>query len=324
MTVENHDMAGLAQRLNAVSAEVAKRVVGQRTAIRHMLAACIAGGHVLLEDVPGTGKTTLAAAMAQALGLEFGRVQGTPDLLPSELVGTMVFHPGEGSFSFRKGPVFTQILLMDEINRATPRTQSALLEAMAEGQVSVDGQTYPLTPPFFVIATANPVESQGVFPLPEAQLDRFLVQLRLGYLDKADEVDMISRSRIERTATLRPQMDAADLVAAKQAAAEIHIAPEVLDYLVELCRKTRSHEDIVLGASPRAAVLLTSFAQSLALLDGRDYVTPDDIQEAWLPVMRHRIKVVSDWSKTGSSAAEHILQMMITETMVPTEFVKRV
>ncbi len=322
--MDNAKIEDVAGKLEAVCREIEKLVVGQKSVVRQVLAACLAGGHVLLEDVPGTGKTTLASAMAKVLGLQFGRVQGTPDLLPSELVGTMVFHPGEGTFSFRKGPIFTQILLMDEINRATPRTQSALLEAMAEGQVSVDRHTYQLEAPFFVIATANPIESQGVFPLPEAQLDRFLVQLRLGYVDKTDEIEMIQRVRFAQKVELSAQLNAAELIAARETAARIHVSPELLSYLVELCRQTRSHDEVVLGASPRAAVLLTSFAQALALLEGRDFVTPDDIQHAWLPVMRHRVTVISEWREDGHSSTERILNQIISQTLVPTEFARKV
>lgn len=311
-------------QLQAVCEEVERKVVGQPGVILHTVAACVAGGHVLFEDVPGTGKTTLAAAVAQVLGLAFGRVQGTPDLLPSELVGTMVFHPGEGAFSFRKGPIFTQVLLMDEINRATPRTQSALLEAMAEGQVSVDGVTHLLTQPFFVMATANPIESQGVFPLPEAQLDRFLVQLRLGYTSAAEEVEMIERIRLGDGVTLTAQMTAEQLLQARLATASVHVSRELLQYIVLLCQGTRSHEQIQLGASPRAAVQLTAFAQALALLAGRDFVRPDDVQEAWLPVMRHRIKTYIDWQGDGTAEAETVLTEVLANTLVPTEFAQGV
>jgi MoxR-like ATPase len=311
-------------QLQAVCREVGRKVVGQAQVIHHTVAACVAGGHVLFEDVPGTGKTTLAAAVAKVLGLEFGRVQGTPDLLPSELVGTMVFHPGEGSFSFRNGPIFTQVLLMDEINRATPRTQSALLEAMAEGQVSVDGVSHLLKQPFFVMATANPIESQGVFPLPEAQLDRFLVQLRLGYTTQDEEIDMIERIRLGEGVELTPQMDAEQLLTARQTAAGVHVSKEVLQYIVALCRGTRSHEQIQLGPSPRAAVLLTAFTQALALLDGRDFVRPDDVQAAWLPVMRHRIRTFVDWQGDGAAETEAVLTELLENTLVPTEFVQGV
>jgi MoxR-like ATPase len=314
----NHEL--VVQRLQNAMSEVNKRMVGQKSAVRHTIAACIAGGHVLLEDVPGTGKTTLASSVAAVLGLDFRRIQGTPDLLPGELVGTMVFHPATAEFQFRPGPIFTQILLFDEINRATPRTQSALLEAMAERQVSVDGETRRLDDAFFVIATANPIESQGVFPLPEAQLDRFLVQLKLGYTSEEEEFDMVQRIRLGQVGSLSPQMTQAELIEAKQAVREINVADDVLRYIVRLCRTTRTHEQVLLGASPRSVLSLTAFSQALALLSGRSYVIPDDVQEAWHPVMRHRVKAQVEWRTDGSSLeVSEILDEILASVNVPVE-----
>jgi MoxR-like ATPase len=308
------------EKLHNTQREIEKWMVGQGQVIRHTLAACLAGGHVLFEDVPGTGKTTLASTFAEVLGLSFARVQGTPDLLPGDLLGTMVFHPHTAEFTFRKGPIFTHVLLMDEINRATPRTQSALLEAMAEARVSVDGRTYSLDPPFFVMATANPLESQGVFPLPEAQLDRFLVQLKLGYLSEDDELEMVQRIRLRQPVSISPQLTAEDVLALQEAARQVHVADDVLRYVVQLCRATRQHPDIVLGASPRAVLALTSFAQALAMLSGRDFVTPDDVQEAWLPVLRHRIQTQVDWRHTDSvNKVEETVMDVLESVTAPVE-----
>jgi len=311
----------ISSQLHAVCAEISKTIVGQSDVIRHAVAACIAGGHVLFEDVPGTGKTTLAATLAKVLGLSFGRVQGTPDLLPGDVVGTNVFHPSDAEFSFRPGPVFTQLLLVDEINRATPRTQSALLEAMAEGQVTVEGKTYPLAKPFFVLATANPIESQGVFPLPEAQLDRFLVQLQLGYTAEEDELRMVRRIRLNAREEVNAQASGDDIRSLQQSTKLVQVSEDVLRYIVQLCRATRSHEQIVLGASPRAVLLLTSFCQALALFDMRDFVTPDDVQEAWRPVMRHRIRTRVEWRSDGQmSEVGDILTEILHSVTVPAEW----
>ncbi len=313
-------MSNTFEKLQNTQREIEKKIVGQAQVIRHTLAALLAGGHVLFEDVPGTGKTTLASTFAEVLGLSFNRVQGTPDLLPGDLVGTMVFHPKTAEFSFRKGPIFTQVLLMDEINRATPRTQSALLEAMAEGNVTVDGRTYSLNPPFFVMATANPLESQGVFPLPEAQLDRFLVQLNLGYLSEDDELEMVQRIRLRQPVSISRQLTAEDVLALQAEVRKVHVAEDVLRYVVRLCRATREHHQVALGASPRAVLALTAFAQALAMLSGRDFVTPDDVQEAWLPVLRHRVQTHVDWHSPGSvHEVEETLMDVLHSVTAPVE-----
>lgn len=306
--------------LQELVAEIEKQVVGQTRVVRHSIAACLAGGHVLLEDVPGTGKTTLATSVARVFGLKFARIQGTPDLLPSELVGTMVFHPGTGEFQFRKGPVFTQFLLVDEINRATPRAQAALLEAMAEGHVSVDGTIRPLDNSFFVMATSNPIESQGVFPLPEAQLDRFLVRLHLGYTSEEDEIEMLHRIRLGTNVELRQKITANQLTELKQSTKQVKVTEDIASYIVRLCRATRTHNQIELGASPRSVLLLTAFAQGLAMLDGRNYVIPDDVQEAWRPVMAHRIKTLTRWNVPHSGTEEEPLKDILDTILVPTEF----
>jgi len=315
----------VAEQLQFACSEIERRVLGQKTVIRHAIAAFAAGGHILFEDVPGTGKTTLASAIARVLGLQFTRVQGTPDLMPAELTGTQVFHPGTAEFQFRPGPIFTQVLLLDEINRATPRTQSALLEAMAEGHVSVDGQTYPLATPFFVMATANPIESQGVFPLPEAQLDRFLVRLRLGYTTEDEEISMVQQMRLKQAPTLTPVFQPEDLPAILKHVSQVTVSADAVRYIVRLCRATREHEGVELGASPRAVLALTAFAQALALLSNRSYVTPDDVQEAWLPVLQHRVKAHMEWRSGGAPERTKIILQKVPQLVKPpTEFAHEV
>ncbi|GMA56340.1 MoxR-like ATPase [Alicyclobacillus sacchari] len=307
----------LHKEFKSVVESLSQVVIGQREAIELLLAACLAGGHALLEDVPGTGKTRLASSLAAALGLSFHRVQGTPDLLPADVVGTTIYHPAEEQFRFHPGPIFTNVLLMDEINRATPRTQSALLEAMAEGQVSADGETMPLPQPFFVIATANPVESQGVFPLPEAQLDRFLVQIRLGYLDADLEMAMVKRVAFGHDAPAVEMLTPAKVLAAQDAVRQTYISDDVLRYLIELSRATRNHDQIILGASPRAIVLLTRLTQAIAFLAGRSFVTPDDVRRAFPPVMSHRLQTDIGWM--DRNAVDRVLTEIVSSVPVPHE-----
>ncbi|MDI9260584.1 AAA family ATPase [Alicyclobacillus sendaiensis] len=306
-------------RIDAVMAAVCRRVVGQDRAVKMLVATCLAGGHALLEDVPGTGKTRLASSLAAALGLSFARVQGTPDLLPSDVIGTTVYHPREEVFRFHPGPIFTQVLLFDEINRATPRTQSALLQAMAEQAVTVDGDVKPLPKPFLVLATANPVESQGVFPLPEAELDRFLVQVSLGYLPAPQEVDMVRRVLAEADQDSAPDavLDPDRVVSLQRLVRRIFVHDEVLQYAVSLARRTREHDQISLGASPRSAVWLVRLSQALALLAGRHFVTPDDVQEAFVPVMRHRLVFDIAWAEREER--DRLLQSILGDTPVPHE-----
>jgi len=284
--------------------EVARAVVGGEGPLRLLTVALLAEGHALIEDVPGVGKTLLARAFARALGLEFGRVQGTPDLLPSDVTGSSVL--ADGSFRFIPGPIFTNVLLVDEINRATPRTQSALLEAMQERQVSIDGETRPIPAPFLVLATQNPVELEGTFALPEAQLDRFLVRIVLGYPDEADERAIARRYRAagEPLEALRAVMDSAELPAIRDAARQVTVSDEVEGYLVRIVRATRDHADLQLGASPRASVALYRAAQALALIDGRDFVLPDDVSALAGPVLTHRLLVDVDRELRGATATD--------------------
>ena len=274
-----------------VRAEVGKVVVGQEVTVEHLLAAAVVGGHVLLEGAPGVAKTLLANALARALDVEFRRVQFTPDMLPSDLTGTTTLRGGE--LAFRPGPVFTNVLLADEVNRTPPKTQAALLEAMQERQVSVDGQTHPLERPFLVLATQNPIEYEGTYPLPEAQLDRFLFKLDVGYPTQVDELAILRLAHEgvgpPSLDVVRPVASAADLDEARQTVDATAVSDEVAAFVVALVRHTRELPSVELGASPRAAVHLLAASRALARLAGRDFVTPDDVVEATRPVLRHRL-----------------------------------
>ncbi|MCX6027962.1 MAG: AAA family ATPase [Chloroflexi bacterium] len=260
---------------HSVQANVARVIIGKAEATELLLAALLAEGHVLLEDVPGIGKTTLAKALARSLDCSFARIQFTPDLLPSDVTGVNLYNQRRQEFEFRPGPTFSQILLADEINRATPRTQSALLEAMQERQVTVDGQTYPLPRPFLVLATQNPIELEGTFPLPEAQVDRFLMQVKLGYPTEAQEDEILLRyQRAEPLADLKPVATVADLLELQGGVKEIHVSADVRHYIVRVTRATREHGAVTLGVSPRGTLALFKASQALAALAGRDYVIP--------------------------------------------------
>jgi len=290
--------------------EVARAVVGAEAPLRLMTIALLAEGHALLEDVPGVGKTLAARAFARALGLDFGRVQGTPDLLPSDVTGSSVL--ADGGFRFIPGPIFTNVLLVDEINRATPRTQSALLEAMQERQVSVDGETRPIPAPFLVLATQNPIELEGTFPLPEAQLDRFLVRIVLGYPDEADERSIARRYRDAREPleAIRAVVDASALPGLRDATRAVTVSDEVEGYLVRIVRATREHTDLQLGASPRASVSLYRAAQAMALVEGRDFVLPDDVAALARPVLTHRLLVDVDRELRGATAGDVMTEVL--------------
>src|SRR5690242_15144470 len=278
-------------RADEVLAALEKVVVGKRSALHLLLAAILADGHVLIEDVPGLAKTAIARATAQTLGLPFKRVQFTPDLLPADLTGSFIFNQRSLSFEFRRGPIFTQLLLADEVNRAAPKTQSALLEAMQEHQVTVEGETFPLSRPFLVIATQNPIELDGTFPLPEAQLDRFLIRLDLGYPEEADEQEILRRRRESRTdaVDLYKLLDPQALRDMQAALEDVFVEPSIERYIVAVVRATRGDPRISLGGSPRASLALMKLSRALAALNGRSFVTPDDIKAAAVPVLAHRL-----------------------------------
>ncbi len=299
-------------------------ILGKREELSLLLVGVLAEGHVLLEDVPGVGKTTLARALAKSLELDFKRVQFTPDLMPMDILGAIVLRPpaaGEGmdhGFEFRPGPIFTHVLLADEINRASPRTQSALLEAMSERQVTSDGETRKLPAPFFVVATQNPIDYQGTYPLPEAQLDRFLLRVKLGYPDLEHEQRMLyGQQRTHPLETLEP-VDTGDSLRAMQAAVrEVRVEPPVSRYLLELVTRTRNHSELALGASPRGSLAMFHAGQAKAWLSGRDYVTPDDLQALAEPVLAHRLELRAQAKYSGRSTSQ-IVAEVVSQVPVPT------
>lgn len=271
--------------------DISARTVGKRSVVEHLICALIAGGHVLFEDIPGVGKTFVIKAMAQALGLTFKRIQCTPDLLPADIVGASVFHPQHATFDFRPGPIFTHLLLVDEINRSSPRTQSALLEAMEEQQVTVEGQTYPLSELFIILATENPLDTESAFPLPSSQLDRFLFRLSIGYPNPTEEIELLKQTASGGGPdTTRPVvMDVETLFNLRREAGQVHLSGSLLTYLSRLLQATRSHPDLKLGASPRAGAQWLRAAQAWALMQGRSYVIPEDLQGLARPVLGHRL-----------------------------------
>lgn len=293
-------------------------VVGMDDTLEIALGAVLAGGHVLFEDVPGLGKTLAARSLAAALGLDFRRLQCTPDMLPGDVTGSFVYAPDSGSFVFREGPIFTGLLLADEINRTTPKTQSAMLEAMAEGQVTVEGTRFPLPVPFHVIATSNPIEYEGTYALPEAQLDRFMVRLSPGYPSEQGEVDILV-GRVQRQAeiaTVEPVIDAATVRELQLAVERIHVDADLARYCVDLVRATRGAPNVEVGASPRGSLALMLLGRALAALDGRDYVRPDDIKRVAVPVLAHRLTLTPQAWAQGASPAD-VVRRVVTEVPVP-------
>ncbi|OYP37134.1 AAA family ATPase [Rhodopirellula sp. MGV] len=308
-------VADLAKRLIG---NIEHAIVGKRKQLVLSLVAWLSGGHVLLEDVPGVAKTMLARALAKSVGCSFKRVQCTPDLLPTDVTGTSIFNQKNGEFEFRAGPVFTQILLADEINRATPRTQASLLEAMAESSVTVDGTTHQLEKPFLVIATQNPVDHEGTFPLPEAQLDRFLMRFSLGYPSLEEEMRMLDLlQHTHPVDQLQPVASAAELVAAQREIRKVHVDPRVRQYFLQIVAQTRHHSDFALGGSPRASIALFRCGQAMAAIRGKSYVSPDDIKRVLGPVMNHRL-ILQPESRLRKLTTESVLQEIVSEIAVPT------
>ena len=311
-------MATIKEVSDKIKDSVGKVFKGDEKIVDMVLAAVFAGGHVLLEDVPGTGKTVLAKAIAKASGLEFSRIQCTPDLMPSDVTGSSVWLPARSEFEFRPGPVMSSIVLVDELNRATPRTQSALLEAMAEGQVSADGKKHELEKPFFVIATENPVESEGTFPLPEAQKDRFMMCLSIGYPNKNEEIEIITaqRSLVHPVENIQAVTSKEEILKCMEEAVNIHVDEAVMEYLLNLIEATRKDENLSAGISPRGSIALYKAAQSLAAVKGRTYVTPEDVKLLALPVFRKRLILKGDAIIRGLTA-ESLIRQIIEAVPVP-------
>jgi MoxR-like ATPase len=308
------DVAGTASRLVA---NMEKVIIGKRSQLALALAAYFCEGHILLEDVPGVAKTMFARALARSVGCTFKRLQCTPDLLPTDVTGVSVFNQKSGEFEFRPGPVFAQTLLADEINRATPRTQAALLEAMGERRVSADGQTYVLKPPFLVLATQNPVDQEGTFPLPEAQLDRFLVRLSLGYPSFEEESKMLTRlQKGHPIDELQPVVKAEDVLACQEEVRGIHVDEKIKKYILDIVHASREHEDILLGGSPRASIALFRTGQALAAIQGRDFVTPDDVKRMAHPVLAHRI-ILRPESRLRKKTPAAVVTELVTDAKVP-------
>jgi MoxR-like ATPase len=312
--------AAASSRLTDLQRSIALVVKGKEEVIRLALTSLLARGHLLIEDVPGVGKTTLAHALARSFHCSFQRIQFTSDLLPSDVIGISVFNPTTQDFEFKPGPIFANIIVADEINRTTPKTQSALLEAMNESQITVDNHTHPLPRPFLVLATQNPIEHHGTYPLPESQLDRFLMRIRMGYPARESEKEIIrNHSGVSPVDQLPPLMDAADVMSMQEQVSQVKVDDSLLDYALEIVDRTRQSEHFSLGVSPRGAVMLHRAAQARAFLEGRDYCLPDDFKRLIVPVFAHRVVVSSRYTSTmkKSEQAEAILGEILDSTRVP-------
>jgi MoxR-like ATPase len=306
-------------KLNGLESALSGAIRGKAEVVRLSLVCLLAKGHLLIEDVPGVGKTTLAHALARAVQCEFHRLQFTSDMLPSDVLGVTIYNAHTQAFEFKRGPVFTNFLLADEINRATPKTQSALLEAMNETQVTIESRSYPLSQPFMVIATQNPVEHHGTYPLPESQLDRFLMRLRIGYPAREAERYILRNSDHNPSEDVRPVINGEDLVALQETVQRVTVDESLVDYMLAIIEKTRNHEALSLGVSPRGAQALFRATQALAMIEGRDYAIPDDIKRLVVPVCAHRIAINprASLSQRSAEATERILQEVLTLVEVP-------
>jgi MoxR-like ATPase len=308
----------VADRCQTILAALGQVIVGKADVLEQIIAGVLANGHILIEDNPGLAKTLIARLVAQTLDLSFKRIQFTPDLLPSDITGSFLYDQREARFEFREGPIFTHLLLADEINRATPKTQSALLEAMQEAQVTVEGERFPLEPPFLVIATQNPIELEGTYPLPEAQLDRFLMRLTVGYPERADEVEILARRRQRRAdeITLAPVISRAELLAMQASLEDVHVADVTERYIVDLVRATRADHRVALGASPRGALALLKLSRALAALRRRDFVLPDDVKAMAIPALAHRLILRPELWASRLSAAQ-VVQNLLAQVPAP-------
>ena len=316
-SVVSHSGASVGELIARISDNIQKVIVGKRSAIEHVVVALISGGHVLIEDVPGVGKTSLVSALSKSISCTFRRIQFTPDVLPTDVTGFSMYNMKENAFEFRPGAVMSQIVLADEINRTSPKTQSSLLEAMEEGQVTVDGRTYALPAPFMVLATQNPVEYLGTFPLPEAQLDRFLMKVSLGYPLPDEEIFMLDRFSADTPLNdLEAVTTPEEILAAKEAVRNVYVDPAVSGYIIQIVRATRSHQDVILGISPRGSLALYHAAQAWACCRGRDFCTPDDIKDMAFPVLSHRLKLRQD-ARLRNLQPETIIANIIDGTYVP-------
>ncbi len=315
-------MVDVQEIANRIVDNVERVMVGKRAAVQTTALGLLCQGHILIEDVPGVGKTVLAKSLARSVGSKFQRIQFTPDMLPSDVTGISIFNQKTREFEFRPGPIHAQIVLVDEINRATPKTQSALLEAMEERQVTVDGQTHPLASPFMVLATQNPIEYEGTFPLPEAQLDRFLLRIQLGYATKEQEIEVLDRQQHTHPLTqLEQAVTVEELLAAQEAVKDIYIDNQVKEYIVEIVRQTREHPDVYLGASPRGALAIYRLGQARAAMFGRDYVLPDDVKALAIPALGHRI-IVGPAARIKDVEPGTIVQDILDRLPVPGAQVK--
>lgn len=316
------DVKRVREITNEIIANVSKVIIGKQKQVKLILSAMYSKGHVLIEDIPGVGKTMLARAIAKSISGVFKRVQATPDLLPSDIIGVSIYNPETKKFEFRKGPIISNILLVDEINRATPKTQSALLEAMGETQISVEGVSINLPNPFIVLATQNPIEFEGTFPLPEAQMDRFMINISLGYPSQDEEVEVLtSQKQIHPIETISSVSTTQEIVEVQEEIKKVYIEESLKKYIVEIVSKTRGNPNLLLGASPRGSLAIFKMSQSLAAINGRDYVIPEDIKSVIIPCLRHRL-ILKPEAKLKGIKPEDILNSILETTEVPVEEVK--